>query len=143
MNALYVILGISSLALSVFFGIQIRKSGIEIKNDKLKMAGNLWLIMNGISIITSLIIIVPMLGLENPFKWKPTVCNCYELEKEAEKIAQDFDSLSGLKEYFMGDKIRKNLQEVMSKSSDCLDLAREIGIEVGKWEQAEDFKECN
>ena len=31
----------------------------------------------------------------------------------------------------------------MSKSSDCLDLAREIGIEVGKWEQAEDFKECN
>ena len=79
--------------------------------------------------------------LENPFKWKPTVCNCYEFYEEVGEIKKiQEEGRFSFKMFFMSSEDK---QDIKSKNSDCYDLAREIGIENGNWQQHQDFKECN
>ena len=85
---LYYIFGAITLTLSVLIGLRLRKAGKEIENKNLTDAGNYWLIINGISILLT-IIMLSKAGLLN-FKSKD-ICECLKDAKDEAGAKACFD----------------------------------------------------
>tara|TARA_B110000285_G_C14998315_1_gene550032 strand:+ start:324 stop:656 length:333 start_codon:yes stop_codon:yes gene_type:complete len=73
---LYYIFGLITLILSVLIGLRLRKAGKEIENNNLTDAGNYWLIINGLSILLTIIMLSKAGLLSFPSFGGPSFCDC-------------------------------------------------------------------
>ncbi len=123
-----------TLILSVLIGFRLIKAGKEIENKNLSSAGTLWLVINGIKILLTII----MLFKSGLFQSQPSLCGCVtemmEIGKKFEAAGDD------------ADKIAELVKEFKAKEKECKAIADKL--EEGKSEEEikkmkEDFeKDC-
>ena len=104
---LYYIFGFITLTLSVLIGLRLRKAGKEIENNNLTDAGNYWLIINGLSILLTIIMLSKAGLLSFPSVGGSGVCDCADMSvammNEMTALDGDMEKMTEITEKYADD----------------------------------------